>query len=150
MQHNRHSRASTDENMLLFSVRDRLSEDSKPDITNTTHRASSISSTESMSKKTGNELFDEGDFDTFSEDATVVQAAQQSPFVPPSTLSSKRSVDHDHLRRQGMNLFWILAWYVFSLFRGYGSLTYPIACSLVLNSIPRYLVCYLAAARLVF
>ncbi|GAB5589146.1 hypothetical protein Unana1_04046 [Umbelopsis nana] len=105
MQHNRHSRASTDENMLLFSVRDRLSEDSKPDITNTTNRASSISSTESMSKKTGNELFDEGDFDTFSEDATLVQAAQQSPFVPPSTLSSKRSVDHDHLRRQVCNLF---------------------------------------------
>lgn len=112
MQHNRHSRASTDENMLLFSMPERLSEDSKPDNTTTHHRKPSISSTDSVldGKKTANELFDEDDFTDFSEDATLVQAAQQSPFVPPATLNSKGSLKQANLRRQGVNLFWILAW----------------------------------------
>jgi hypothetical protein len=114
MQHNRHSRASTDENMLLFSMPERLSEDSKPDNTTTHHRKPSFSSTDSVldGKKTANELFDEDDFTDFSEDATLVQAAQQSPFVPPATLDSKGSLKQSNMRRQGVNLFWILAWYV--------------------------------------
>jgi hypothetical protein len=110
MQPNRHSRASTDENMLLFSMRDRLSEDSK----HTDTRESPFSSTDSLgnTKKIANEQFDAQDFDTFSEeDATLVQAAQQSPFIPPADIATKQS-KHSNLRRQGINLFWILAWYV--------------------------------------
>lgn len=111
MQPNRHSRASTDENMLLFSMRDRLSEDSKPIHT----RDSSFSSTNSQvnTKNNANQQFDAQDFESFSEDATLVQAAQQSPFIPPADVSTKLTSKQSDLRRQGINLFWILAWYVF-------------------------------------
>lgn len=111
MQPNRHSRASTDENMLLFSMRDRFSEDSKPTHT----RDSSFSSTNSQTnpKINANEQFDAQDFESFSEDATLVQAAQQSPFIPPADVFTKPTSKHSNLRRQGINLFWILAWYVF-------------------------------------
>jgi hypothetical protein len=96
--------------MLLFSMRDRLSGDSKPTHT----RDSSFSSTDSQTnpQKTANEQFDAQDFESFSEDATLVQAAQQSPFIPPADVSTKVTSKQSDWRRQGTNLFWILAWYV--------------------------------------
>ncbi|CAO3684418.1 unnamed protein product [Umbelopsis ramanniana] len=96
-------------NMLLFSMRDRLSEDSKPIHT----RDSSFSSTNSQAntKNNANQQFDAQDFESFSEDATLVQAAQQSPFIPPADVSTKLTSKQLDLRRQGINLFWILAWY---------------------------------------
>ncbi|KAG2178947.1 hypothetical protein INT43_001794 [Umbelopsis isabellina] len=114
MQHHRHSRASTDEDMLLFSVQDRSSEDSKVD-----NRDASRYSIDSISKdhKTANETFDEQDFEQFSEDPTLLQASQESPFVSPSVRqSSNRSSKQSTLRTQSINVLWILAWYLFATF----------------------------------
>lgn len=108
MQHHRHSRASTDEDMLLFSVQDRSSEDSKAG-----NRDASRYSIDSIPKdhKTANETFDEQDFEDFSEDPTLAQASHESPFVSPSVRQpSNRSTKQSTLRTQGINVLWILAW----------------------------------------
>ncbi|KAM3581938.1 hypothetical protein VKS41_005378 [Umbelopsis sp. WA50703] len=114
MQHHRHSRASTDEDMLLFSVQDRSSEDSIAD-----NRDASRFSIDSLPKdrKTANETFDEQEFEQYSDDPSLAQASHESPFVPTSVnQSTKRSSKQSTLRRQSINVLWILAWYVLHIY----------------------------------